>query len=213
MQKSSAKLTALIIALLGWFAIGAQLVLMLNNRQAPVVETLFRFFGFFTIDTNTIVAICFTSIFLAKGKFFFKASTLTAITVYITVVGIVYNIILRSLWEPTGMQKIVDELLHSLIPLLVILSWFTFVRSDQLKYKNAFAWLIYPIIYMSYALIQGAITDWYPYPFVDVTKLGYTKALINSCGVLLFIFVLSLVLIGIGKLIKRPQTGLEKVIT
>lgn len=213
MQKTSAKFIALIIAILGWFAIIAQLALMINNRQVPVGETLFRFFGFFTIDTNTIVAICFTAISLNKGRFFSRRSNVTAIAVYISVVGIVYNVILRSLWAPTGLQKIIDELLHSVIPVLVILFWLLFVSTEQVKWKNAFTWLLYPIVYMIYALIHGAITDWYPYPFVDVTKLGYTEALINAGGVLLFIFTLSLALIGIGKLIKRPEVGIEKSIT
>jgi len=215
MQKSSARFVALIGALLGWFAIIAQLVLMINNRQVPVAETLFRFFGFFTIDTNIIVALCFTFIFLGAksglGNFFSQASTITVITVYITIVGIVYNVILRSLWEPTGLQKIVDELLHSVIPVLVILFWLIFVPIEQLKWKIAFSVLIYPLIYMIYALILGSVTKWYPYPFVDVNELGYNKALMNAAGVLVVIFVLSLALIATGKLMKRFDSKKEKI--
>ena len=108
MQKGSAKFLALIIALVGWFAVITQLVLIINNREVSIGNTLFRFFGFFTVDTNIIVALCFTFIFLGTkyrlGRFFSKPSTITAITVYITIVGIVYNVILRSLWQPTGLQ-------------------------------------------------------------------------------------------------------------
>lgn len=121
MQKQSVKIIALIGALLGWFAIITQFYLMMTNRLVGVPETTLRFFDFFTINTNIIVALCFTYIFLGNGsrsKFFSKASTITAITVYITIVGIVYNVVLRSTWNPEGMQKIVDELLHSVIPVL-----------------------------------------------------------------------------------------------
>ena len=207
MQKQSAKFMAFIIALVGWFAIIAQLYLIIANREVPVPETLFRFFGYFTIDTNIIVALCFTFIFLGTkyrlGRFFSRPSTITAITVYITIVGIVYNVVLRSLWTPTGLQMIVDELLHTVIPALVIIYWLIFVPIEELKWKNAFPWLIYPIIYMIYAFALGAITKFYPYPFVDVNELGYNKALINTGGVLLVIFILSLALIGTGKLMKR----------
>src|SRR5258705_6912967 len=127
MQKKSAKIYAFIGAAIGWFAIITQLYLMMMNRQVSVPGTFFRFFGFFTIDTNILVALCFTFIFLHSnsrpGRFFSKATTITAITVYITIVGIVYNVILRSTWDPKGMQKIVDELLHSVIPVLFILFW------------------------------------------------------------------------------------------
>jgi len=207
MQKQSARIIALLGALLGWFAVITQLYLMIENRAVSIPGTLFRFFAFFTIDTNIIVALCFTFIFLGSkyplGRFFAKASTITAITVYITIVGIVYNVILRSIWDPQGMQKIIDELLHSVIPALFIIFWLIYVPIEQLKWKNAFPWLIFPIIYMIYALIHGNITKWYPYPFVDVNKLGYTKALLNAGGILLVIFLLSLALIGTGKLMKK----------
>jgi hypothetical protein len=207
MHKQSAKFTVLVGALIGWFAIIAQLYLIISNREVSVIETLFRYFAYFTIDTNIIVALCFTFIFLGPtyrlGRFFSRPSAITAITVYITIVGIVYNVVLRSEWAPTGLQKIVDELLHTVIPALVIIFWLLFVPIENLKWKNAFPWLIYPIVYMAYALIHGAITNFYPYPFVDVNDLGYNKALINTGGILLVIFILSLALIGTGKLMKR----------
>ena len=207
MQKQSTRIIALLGALIGWFAIIAQLYLMLTNRVVAVPETLLRFFAFFTIVTNIIVALCFTFIFLGNkyrlGRFFSKPGTVTAITVYITIVGIVYNVILRGIWDPQGMQKLVDELLHSVIPLLFLMFWFIFVPIEQLKWKNAFSWLLYPVIYMAYALIHGAITRFYPYPFVDVNELGYSKALLNAGGVLLIIFLLSLALIATGKVMKK----------
>lgn len=217
MQKQSARIIALLGALLGWFAIIMQLYLMMGNRVVSVPETLLRFFAFFTIDTNIIVALCFTFIFLGSkyplGRFFSKASTVTAITVYITIVGIVYNVILRSIWEPEGMQKIVDELLHSVIPALVIIFWLVFIPIEQLKWKNAFPWLIYPIVYMAYAIIHGAVTKFYPYHFVDVNELGSNKALLNAGGILLVIFLLSLALIATGKLMKKFDNGKKKVVS
>jgi hypothetical protein len=216
MQKGSAKFLALIIALLGWFAVITQLFLIIDNREVSIGRTLARFFGFFTVDTNIIVALCFTFIFLGTkyrlGRFFSKPSTITAVTVYITIVGIVYNVILRSLWQPTGLQKNVDELLHTLIPALVIIFWLIFVPIEQLKWKNVFVWLIYPIIYIAYALIHGSITKWYPYPFVDVNKLGYNKSLLNTGGILLVIFFLSLALIGTGRLMRKFDVKKEKTI-
>jgi len=213
MQKGSVRFIALISALLGWFAVITQLFLIIDNREVSITNTLFRFFGFFTIDTNIIVALCFTFIFLGTkyrlGRFFSNPSTFTAITVYITIVGIVYNVILRSLWAPTGLQKTVDELLHTVIPALVIIFWLAFAPIEQLKWKNVFAWLVYPIVYMIYALIQGYITKWYPYPFVDVNEIGYNKALINAGGVLLIIFLLSLALIATGKLMKKIDNKKE----
>jgi len=211
MEKRSARIYASIGAVMGWFAVIMQFYLLMQNNPAPVKEKIFRFFGYFTIDTNILCALFLTFIALQSnsqlGRFFRKATTATALTVYITIVGITYNILLRNTWNPQGMQKIVDELLHSVIPVYFILFWFIFVHSQDLKWKNAFPWLIYPILYMVYAIILGGITKFYPYPFVDVNELGYAKALTNSLIVLVLIFLLSLALIGIGTTRKKFGVG------
>ena len=210
MQKQTAKIVAFIGAALGWFAVIAQLYLIITNRVVSVPGTVLRFFSYFTIDTNILVALCFTFIFLGNGsrlgKLFTKATTITALTVYITIVGIVYNTILRLTWDPQGLQRIVDELLHSVIPIYFILFWVIFTPTEGLKYKQAFSWLIYPLVYIFYAVVHGAITKFYPYLFVDVTRHGYSKVMFNAGMILLAIFVLSLVLIATGK-----ATGKKKV--
>jgi hypothetical protein len=153
------------------------------------------------------VAVCFTFLWLKPkskwGLFFSKPKNTTAITLYITIVGLVYNVILRFLWAPTGMQKVVDELLHSVIPLLVLLYWILFVPKKELEFKNIFPWLIFPAVYLVYTLIRGAFFSFYPYPFVDVILLGYNTVLLNSfCMLLAFLFFGTL-FIGIGKLKSR----------
>lgn len=191
-----------IIAGAAWFALIGQFYLIIINRQVTVIETIIRYFSFFTILSNLIVAISMTVLLISPsgkwGRFFAKASTLTAISVYITVVGITYNVILRFLWAPTGFQRLVDELLHLVVPVLFIIFWIVCVPKRDLKWGMVFPWLIYPVLYMVWTVIHGAFSNYYPYPFIDVGKLGYGKALINTALILaLFIFI-SLLKIGIG---------------
>ena len=47
MQKQSARIIALVGALIGWFAVITQLYLMMENRVVAVPGTLLRFFAFF----------------------------------------------------------------------------------------------------------------------------------------------------------------------
>ena len=208
MQKKSAKIFALVAASIAWFGVLAQFYLIILNRVVSIPETILRFFAYFTINTNILVALCFTFIGLGSktrtGRFFSRPSTVTAITAYIIIVGIVYNTILRSLWKPQGLQMIVDEILHSVTPLLFILFWVIFTPTEELKWKSAFSWLIYPLTYIFYALIVGAVTKFYPYLFVDVNRHGYIKALSNTGLVLFAIFLLSLILIATGKVVKNP---------
>jgi hypothetical protein len=189
--------------ILGWFALIAQFYLIIINRITSIVETIIRYFSYFTILTNLLVALCF-SFLLLKSKsqlkiFFSKLKILTAITVYIIIVGIVYNVILRFLWSPKGLQFVVDELLHTVIPVLCLFFWWKFVIPKKLRWKDAFPWLIYPLVYILVILIRGAYTDFYPYPFIDVNKIGYNKVLINS-GILAISFLaISFLFIAIGR--------------
>lgn len=130
-------------AVLGWFAVVFQLYLIIINKVMTILATIIQFFSYYTILTNILVAVCFTVLLLASdsdwGKFFASPKVLTAITVYITVVGLVYNVILRYLWHPAGLQLVVDELLHSVIPVLFILFWLIFVPKKNCIGKTYFS--------------------------------------------------------------------------
>jgi len=186
------------------FAILLQLYLIIENRRLSVPGTIVQFFSYFTILTNIIVALYFTLVLLKrrtqKDDWLTKPKTQTAILVYIVIVGIVYNLVLRFLWDPRGLQLVADELLHTVIPLLFLLYWFLFVN---LQWKDAFAWLLYPLIYLVHVLSRGALISLYPYPFIDVPTLGYNKVILN-CGILFIsFFLLSLLFIAIGRKSKR----------
>jgi hypothetical protein len=196
-------------ALMGWFALAAQLYLIIINRVMSVLATVVQYFSFFTIITNLLVALCFTVLWLQPQqgslKLFYKPKLQSALAVYIVVVAVVYNVILRFIWEPHGLQMWVDELLHSVIPVVFVLYWFLFTDKKDLQWKDAFLWMAYPLTYSAYILIRGFFTDLYPYPFIDVTDLGYSQVLINSLLLYLFFLLLSLILVAAGKAISRKQ--------
>ncbi len=201
---ASEKLFLSAIAVLGWFALAAQFYLLLSNRVTSVPEAILRYFTFFTILTNILVAVCSTTLLVSPasrwGQYFSRQTVRAAITIYILVVGAVYNSILRFLWAPQGMQQLVDELLHTAIPLLFIFYWIIFVRKDQLQWKNILNWLIYPLVYFIVIIVRGPFADYYPYPFVNVRELGYPTVFLNSALLTLAFGVISLLFVGIGKM-------------
>ncbi len=193
-------------AVIAWFAIIMQYVLMLENSVISVGEATIRFFSFFTILTNILVAVYFSfQVFGAKHpkSWVHRPGTLTALTVYITVVGLGYQILLRHLWNPAGLQWLVDELLHSVIPVLVILYWYLHEPIAAVLFKRIIIWLLYPFVYLIYILLRGSISGFYPYPFVNVTNLGLAQVLINSFLFALVFVLVSYVFIGLGRKIRR----------
>ena len=190
-------------ALLAWFALIAQFVLIIVNRKVSLPETIIRYFSFFTILSNIMMALSFTLPLInpnsSAGRFWSKPSTLTAVALYIGATGIVYNIVLRPLADFDGLQLIVDELLHLIIPILFLLYWFLFVPKASLAWKNIWLWMIFPAVYCIYSLVRGAIVSYYPYPFLDVNHLGYQQVLLNCAGMVLLFGITALVLVAIAK--------------
>ncbi len=198
------------IAAIGWFALGLQLYLEILRslaEAAPMATIILRYFSFFTILTNLLVAVTLT--FSAAvprsswGRFFSRATVQAGVAVYIAMVGIIYSLLLRHIWNPVGALKLADTLLHDVVPVAYVLYWLILVPKASLRWKHALLWLVYPIAYMVYTLVHGAIAAWYPYPFVDAAVLGFPRALGNGGLVLLAFFVLGLVVVAIGRLLAR----------
>ncbi|WP_200975533.1 Pr6Pr family membrane protein [Echinicola sp. 20G] len=198
------------IALFGLFAVVTQFILMVLASEGSMVQNLLRFFSFFTILTNALVTFCFWRESISNNPnsnfFFARPGWLTAITIYITMVGFVYQVTLRGVWEPQGLQMVVDELLHSIIPILVVIYWARYERKDKIRWSQLPWMLIYPLLYLIYILVRGEFSDFYPYYFIDVNRLGWAKVLQHALLLILTFLVLALGFIGFGKLMaKKPM--------
>lgn len=203
----TARSFAAIGAIIGWFAILIHLLTGVPDWSVSLVEYLFRFFGYFTITTNVLAALCFTLYWLQgdsrPGYFLTRPNAVFAIAVFIIMVGIIYNVTLRSLGIPAGIKALTNEVLHVVQPLLFLLFWIFFIPKDTLKWRAFIPWLLYPVAYILYVVVLGAITGHYPYPFADVGELGYSRALFNGLLILGGFLLLALLLLGLMRLGKR----------
>lgn len=127
----------------------------------------------------------------------------TAVASYISIVGIVYSLFLRNVWDPQGWQAIADLLLHDAIPLAFVIYWFAFAPKSDIPWLDPIKWLAYPVVYIAYSLVRGAFVLWYPYWFVDVTQLGYPASLTNTGFVILAFVIIGFIYAGIAKAMSR----------
>jgi hypothetical protein len=197
-------------ALLGWFALALRLWLSIRMSTADgqsVITAIWIFLGFFTILTNLLMAIALSANALGMddrfGRFFRRPGVITAIAANIALVMLTYNLLLQHLWEPKGWILVADLLVHDVMPVLFLLFWWFAVPKDTLRLRQLGGWLSYPLGYLLYALIRGAITRWYPYPFLDVNALGYPRVLLNAGGVAVVFIVMALLLLGLAQLQRR----------
>ncbi|TDO27152.1 Pr6Pr family membrane protein [Sediminibacterium goheungense] len=192
--------------LFAWSGIIIQLFDFLRTTDLSIADTLIKFFSYFTILTNIMVAIYYTAVLLAPssspGKFCIRFSTSTAIAVYILVVGIIYNITLRSIWTFTGWSRISNELLHTVTPIYFIIYWIVATFKTKLFFRSMLYWGIYPLAYFVYTILRGSIVHSYPYPFINADTLGYQQVLINCLMVAAVFYGLFALFIWIGNRLK-----------
>ena len=193
-------------AVLGWAGLGIQLYLIFFARLslgASLLGGLVSFFSYFTVLTNTLVAVVLTCAVTDREstarRWFLQPWVSSGIAVSIAVVGLAYSILLRHLWHPQGWQFIADELLHDVMPLLFLAYWWLCVPKGTLRLKHLPLWLIYPLVYFAYALLRGHLLGAYAYPFIDVALLGYPQVFINAGGILLGFVLIALLVIGIDR--------------
>lgn len=189
---------ALALLLIVGFALLAQLGLIIVNRQAGIAETILRYFCYFTILSNGAVGLTlFFQVRPGQGacaRHFQRAGTMAAMAVYITVVAIVYNTVLRGLAHFSGLQLWVDELLHVVVPLGYLAYWMAYAPRQKLAFTQALNWLRFPLIYLLAVLSIGALlpSHFYPYPFLDAYNHGYGKVGMAALMILLLFAVLSM---------------------
>jgi hypothetical protein len=111
------------------------------------------------------------------------------------VVGVVYQTILRQLYTHEGIYLVSDNMVHGWLPLFTLFYWIKFIYGKHINWNDIPIWLVYPFAFLFYSLIRGAFTGWYPYPFLDVTVIGYPQVWINSGGVTTLFMLLSVLFI------------------
>lgn len=204
-NNSARKLFALITCLIAWAGSILQYYLVVANASAnnqTVLVATSRFFGYYTVLSNLLVAICLSFILFRRGKghrYFSRFSVQTAITVYILIVGLGYNVLLRHLYQMEGLQSVANEVQHVIVPALFTLYWIFFLPKQRLAWKSFVPWLIYPFIFLVVALLRGAVDGFYPYPFLNVDDLGYSTVLRNALGLLIVFIAVSLLFIAVSR--------------
>lgn len=103
--------------------------------------------------------------------------------VYILVVGIGFAILLSGL-EGVVLTAVPwdNTVLHYITPLAVLLDFIFDRPRTKVQFKKSLIWITFPIVYVAYSLIRGAITGWYPYPFLNPHISGFGSVLLAVLG-------------------------------
>jgi hypothetical protein len=198
-----------------------QLVLILTGGPDPntgetvasvgVVTRMIQTLSFFTIQSNILVLIIAVTLVLdpdRDGRLWriLRLDTLLGITI----TGLVFDLILIHYVHPSGWQLVATIGFHYIAPWATVLGWLLFgprPRIDRSTIVWAFAW---PVAWIAYTFVRGRLVDWYPYPFLDVQKIGYLSAFGSTLAVLAVAVVLVVVYRRLDRTrFLRPRTRLD----
>lgn len=168
-------LARLAIAALVIVAVAATLLDALE--RGPVNP--FNFFGFFTIQSNIMLAVVLViaALHLLRGRpspaWFLLVRG--AVTTFIIIVGLVYVALLAPLGAAGGVPvEWANSVMHYVTPIYGLVDWMLVNDRRRLVTRQVVWVLVYPLVWVTVVLVRGATDGWVPYPFLS-PETGYAS--------------------------------------
>ncbi len=184
-----------------WLSIAIVGILGLaENFRISTPERRKQMFVFYTNLSNLLVTVFYLLLAILPANGGLKQWLLTPlcrigvawlISVTILIYHFVLAVTIRKLPgdDPQHMRFFTPAniLVHYIVPLSTLAEWFFFADKSGLTIGSCANLLLLPLIYTGFLLIRpylggGVIRDmnsFYPYPFLDVDRLGYVKVVGN----------------------------------
>jgi len=168
-------------------------------------------FSFFTILTNIGAVLVHVSLLSPSGYAWLPAFAgprmRAGVAVSIALVFIVYATVLAQLWQPQGLFLLCDVLLHYVTPVLFVLWWLVAGANGSTLWRDISWWMLYPIVYLVYALARAPIAGEVPYPFLDVAKNGAASVSIAALAVTGLFLVLCIIAVFVDRGVSRLRAS------
>jgi hypothetical protein len=166
-----------------------------SAADVAVGTRLVRLFSYFTIQSNILVLAASITLLVAPARDgrvwrVLRLDSLLAIAV----TGIVYNTLLARLVDAQGVALWTNAALHIVAPVATIGVWVLVGPRPRITWTTV-AWaFVWPVAWIVYTFVRGAVTGWYPYPFLDAAATGYPRAIGATSGVIVLALVLAVAL-------------------
>ncbi len=179
-------------------------------------------FLYFTILSNICCVGLFLSLIIVTIKDILKqgihgCSTIShhikgEIMISIILTMTVYHFILVPYalkQNPYQSFKVIDIILHYLMPTLTIFDWLLFDQKRQFKWFDPLIWIIGPYLYVIFVFIQSrfdisarieANIGRYVYAFLDVNLLGNVNVFLNILSLTVAFVIVGYIIYGIDRI-------------
>lgn len=171
-----------------------------SGQEIPLAVRFARLFSFFTVDSNVLVLAVAIAVALgrAANSVTSRAIRLSAL-LSITVTGSVFSFVLAPDIELRGEAVVATNLFHVVSPVLFVLGWVLWGPRRQWDVRIAVLAFVWPIAWLAFTFIRGAVTGWYPYPFLDASQHGMATAILGAAAVLGYAILLTAVILLVDR--------------
>ncbi len=189
----------------GVLAVFALLWIPLRNLDNAAFSVA-NFFSYFTIESNVLGAVVLLVGALADPPGRRWQLVRGAVTLYLLITCVVYAVLLANI-DVMLTDKWINDVLHRLIPLVLLADWILAPPRVRITDRQTLAWLAFPALYAVYSLIRGPIADWYAYPFLDPRGQGYLSLFLGLIVLSVVMALLALAVGALGRLAARWRYG------
>lgn len=114
-----------------------------------------------------------------------------AIAFYLVMTGIIYAVLVAPPGEPWWSWDLYWPQLahHRLAPVFVALDWLLVTRTVRGTWRRPLLWLGYPVAFLAFTWVRGAVDGWYVYDFLDPTLDGGWPAVLATTSQVLVAFL------------------------
>lgn len=185
------------------------------NNGINAVRTLTCYY---TILSNIVCFLYFGYLLIKKPKVE-RPVIKGAVIMCIMLTCIVYHLLLSGNMESVSssvVMNVANQLLHTVIPLMVLFDYFLFTPKGTFKSFDPLLWTLVPVVYLFFVLIRAKLSPLrfvgfspipsrYPYPFMDFDLLGNGKATAMIFIIAIAYIALGYILYVIDRLLSRKR--------
>lgn len=154
-----------------------------DETLATLPAKTVEFFSYFTILSNALAAIALAAPLVAPASrlavWSEQAGPRAAIATYLAITAVVYHTMLAHAWDPHGLRLVATTLNHTITPAAFLLDLVLRGGQGEARWIAALKSMAFPALFGAWTLAHGALSGFYPYPFMDVAKRGYPAVLLT----------------------------------
>ncbi|GAA1704038.1 Pr6Pr family membrane protein [Microcella alkalica] len=202
--------TAGILSLVAGVSVLASIVWQVSDQVAVGRFEPTEYFAYFTIQTALIDIV----VLIVGGILAFRTpidpplygAIRASVFAYAVVTGVVYNLLLRGIPNDDGYvaPPWPNENLHVWIPIYIALDWLLNPTRPRLRWSTMGLAVSFPLIWVGVTMVHGALTGWYPYPFLEpFGPAGVPGVVLYVVGIAVLIIALAALAVAITRLHHR----------